>query len=170
MTTRQNFAIRWSPAIERKGYVQVPNLLIEHIAVLDIKSTELVFLLCLLRHRQTKLNPFPSLSTIGRYSGKARNTMQGAARSLEKKGFIRRIPRGGNQTNEYDVMPLVNRLESYAHPIEKSIPTHRNTNNRTYRKFDTEEDALKKTKIRRRYGNSGKVTSIGDVLSNKPWS
>lgn len=96
--------------------------------------------------------------------------MQAAARSLCEKGLIERVERGGNQTNEYDFEPLISRLESYTQPIRKTIPTYRKANKPTYRKFDNEEDALNKTKERRRNGSSGKLTSVGSVLKEKGWS
>lgn len=166
MTTPYDFTTKWSPAIKKKGYVQVPNLLIMHLADLDVRPTELMFLLTILVHRRTRKNPYPSLNTISNYGGKARGTMQGAARSLEKKGLIRRISRGGNKTNEYDITPLINRLESYAQPIEKLITTYRKTNNLSYREINTKEEALKKTKIRKLNGSCGKPTSIEEVLSH----
>lgn len=96
--------------------------------------------------------------------------MQAAARSLEAKGLVERVSRGGNKTNEYNVTPLQEKLETYAQPIRKSIPTYRNTINSSYRKIDTEEDVLEKTKRRRRFNKSIKPTSLKEVLNNKPWS
>lgn len=137
--SNHDFISKWSPAIKQKGYTQVPNLLIKHQSDLGITSTEMVVILGLLMHRRTKKNPYPSLSTLAGYGGKARNTVQGAARSLAAKGLIRRIFRGSNKTNEYDIMPLVERLESYTQPIGKLTPTCQETNDQTYRKPDTKK-------------------------------
>ena len=164
-----DFADKWSPAIKRKGYTQVPNLLIKHQADLGITSTEMVVIIGLLMHRRTKKNPYPSLNTIGSYGGKSRNTAQGAARSLEHKGLIRRIFRGGNKTNEYDIAPLVKRLESFTQPIENSIPTYQKPDSRRYQETDTKEEAVNNKQVVRPAGNSGKPAAIGDVLHSKGW-
>lgn len=170
MTPQHDFKNKWSPAIAQGGYTQIPNLLIIHTADLGITPTEFVFLACMLMYKRTRENPFPSLTTVSSYTGKSRNTMQAAARNLETKGLIERVSRGGNKTNEYNVTPLQEKLESYAQPIRKSIPIYRNTDSSSYRKIDTEEDALEKTKRRRRFNKSTKPTSLKEVLNNKTWS
>lgn len=162
-----SFSDKWSPAIEDKGYVQVPNLLIEHQDDLGITSPELVFLIGLLMHKWDSRNPFPSLTTVGAYSGKKRNTAQAAARSLEKKGFILRISRGGNETNEYDLAPLIDRLESCTQAVKKMIPTHRKVDSSSHRKIDNEEYHPNKTQEKRRRSGSGKLVPLKDVLMEK---
>lgn len=159
-----SFSDKWSSGIEDEGYVQFPNLLIKHQHDLGITSPELVFLLGLLVHKWDTRNPFPSLATVGTYSGKTRNTAQAAARSLENKGFILRVSRGGNETNEYDFNPLINRLESYSQVVKKSIPTHRKIDTYSHRIIDNEEYQPNKTQEKRRSTNSGKLSNVGDVL------
>lgn len=164
-----SFSDKWSVLIEDRGYTQIPNLLIRHMGDLGITPIEYAVINGLLSHQWSEENSFPSLNTISSYIGRSRGTAQSAVRSLENKGLIIRKPRGGNETNEYDFGPLVERLESYAQPIEKSIPTHRKTDNLGYRKVDTEEHSPNKTYLKRHSRNSGKPTHIGEVLSRKPW-
>jgi DNA-binding transcriptional MocR family regulator len=136
---------------------------------LGITPLEYTVISGLLSHQWSEDNPYPSLTTVSSYIDRSRGTAQAAVRSLEKKGFVIRISRGSNETNEYDFSPLVERLESYAQPIEKSIPTRLKMNNSTYRKVDTEEHSPNKTHLNRHSRNSGKPTHIGAVLSSRPW-
>jgi DNA-binding transcriptional MocR family regulator len=162
-----SFSDKWSVLIEDRGYTQIPNLLIRHMGDLGITPLEYAVISGLLSHQWSEDNPYPSLTTVSSYIGRSRGTAQAAVRSLENKGFVIRILRGSNETNEYDFRPLVERLKSYAQPIEKSIPTHRKTDNISYRKVDTEEYFPNKTHLKRRSINSGKPTHIGVVLKNR---
>src|SRR3990167_9804210 len=128
-----SFSNKWSAAIESEGYVQVPNLLIRHLGDLGITPVEFAVIVGLLSHMWTEGNPYPAVDTIASYIGRSRNSTQAAARNLDinegkGKGLVLRVPRG-NMTNEYDIKPLIKRLESYAQRIEKSIPAHRKANN-----------------------------------------
>lgn len=149
----------------------MPNLLIRHLGDLDITPIEFAVIVGLLSHQWTVAKPYPSLSTVASYIGRSRGTIQAAARSLdlneegEGKGLILRVSRGGNMTNEYDTSPLTKRLESYAQPIEKSIPTQRKADSLSHRKVDTEEYAANKTHRKRRNGNSGKLELLADIAA-----
>jgi hypothetical protein len=166
-----NFIRKWSEVIAKEGYVQVPNLLIRHLGDMKVTPVEFAVIVGLLSHMWDEKNPYPAVDTIASYIGRSRNSTQAAARSLDVdkghgKGLILRIPRG-NMTNEYDIRPLIKRLESYAQPIEKSIPSHRKSGDSTYREVDTEEYHPNKTQEKRRSTSSGKLSSAGDVLKDR---
>jgi DNA-binding MarR family transcriptional regulator len=169
MTSNYDFTIKWSPLLLGDGFTVIPNTLIEHQADLKITSSELNTIVGLLSFKWDDRKPWPSAATLSGYSGLAVHTIRTNLRNLEKKGFIKRHHING-RSNEYDFQPLLERLESYAHPIQKRIPSRSNLNSRPYSNMNTKEDALNKTKIRKRNGKSGKLTSLGEVLSNKPWS
>lgn len=170
-TQDYNFIRKWSKAIAKEGYVQVPNLLIRHLGDMKITPVEFAVIVGLLSHMWDEKNPYPAVETIASYIGRSRNSTQAAARSLDfnkgkGKGLVLRIPRG-NMTNEYDIRPLVKQLESYAQPIEKLIPSHRKVDSSTYREVDTEEYHPNKTQEKRRRTSSGKLVPLKDVLMEK---
>jgi DNA-binding MarR family transcriptional regulator len=169
MKTPYIFSNKWSTAIEDAGFTMVPNLLIKHQSDLGVTDPEIAVLVAILSFRWTNAMPYPSASKLGEYTGKSTNSVRDKTRSLENKGLIKRIHRQGT-SNEYDITPLIKRLDIYAHRIESSIPTYRKQSTHPYRKSDTKEEALKKTETRKRSGRSGKVTSIAEVLKSRPRS
>lgn len=167
--TRRSFIDNWTPFIAKNKFSQIPNLLIVHTGDLGITPIEFVLLVGLIKHRWDINKPYPSLVTLGRYCGKSRNTMQAAARSLERKGLLRRVFRDGKRTNEYDFKPLIKRLESYSQVIEKPTRVYRKTDNNTYRKLDTKKDSLKNTQLVISRKSCGKPTPIKDILPYGAW-
>jgi len=169
MKTPYLFSNKWSTEIEDAGFTMVPNLLIKHQSDLDITDPEIVVLVAILSFKWTDAMPYPSAGKLGEYTGKSTNSVRDKLRSLEAKGLITRVPRAGT-SNEYDFTPLEKRLVTYAHRAEISVPTYRKKSSHPYREFSTKEEEPKKTEIRKRNGSSGKLTPLGEVLSNKPWS
>lgn len=166
MKTPYHFSSKWSAAVDAQGFTAVPNLLVRYQGDLNITDAEMSVLIAILSFKWTNAMPYPSASTIGEYIGKSVNSVRDKLRSLEDKGLIERIPRPGT-SNEYNLTPLDMKLRTYAHPIENSIPVYRKQSGLPYREFETKEEALKKTKIKRRTKNSGKPTPAIDVLRNQ---
>lgn len=163
MKTPYHFSSKWSATVDAHGFTAVPNLLVRYQGDLCITDAEMSVLLAILSFKWTDAMPYPSANTIGEYIGKSVNSVRDKLRSLEDKGLIERLPRPGT-SNEYNLTPLDRKLCTYAHPTEKSIPVYRKQSSHPYRKIDTKEEALKKTKIKRRTKDSGKLTPAIDVL------
>ena len=152
---------RWSESLatSKRGYTVVTNVLLDTYNALGITEGELVFLLEELYYKWTTKNPRPSFRTIARKMGKARNTIQNYARSLEKKGLIKRHFKKG-LPSEISITPLVRILEILEpHPnldgegVKNII--------KVYQKVDTKEDAL------RRKDNNNSFKEIGKLLERR---
>jgi hypothetical protein len=122
-------ARKWDKGVIDRGWVGVPNLLLEHQGRLQISSSELNVLLALMKFWWSSgHDASPSIKTIANMLGKTEKTIQNNIRSLshrankpnglEKflpqnwKGFItvyrRKDPNNnGNLTNLYLFQPLV---------------------------------------------------------------
>lgn len=157
------FREKWSPQITKSGYTAIPNLLIRNQKKLGITTSEMVVLLGLLMHKWTSENPYPSVGSLSAYNGLDHKTIRKHLRSLEKKRVIKRIPRIG-QTNEYDFMPLIQRLDCYTRPTQIRVPHHSQTRGSPYSNLSTKEEAAKKTQRKRR---SAKPESIGNIMKNQ---
>jgi len=159
---QQTFDTRW-PGLENTGYVQVPNLLIEHQHDLNITHSEFVVLLGIMRHGQSKKTSYPGPKLLGSYNGLKKLQIQLNIRSLKKKGIISTRPRTGT-TNIYDISPLKEKLKSYTHGIKKVIHPYQKPNTPPYQEFNTKEEAIKKIK-RIRPISSGKPTPLADIMA-----
>ena len=170
MKTDYGFASKWTLLIAKSGYTALPNLLIQHQADLGITPSEMAVVIGLLAKKWSKSNPYPSVKTLSRQSGLAANTVRNQLRRLERKGLIKRKFRQGT-SSEYDFAPMVERLKSYAQlkqtPIQKQIPPRSNMNSPPHSNSDTKEEAAMKTKRKRQSQDSGKPTSIADILSDR---
>lgn len=159
-SSRSNFADKWSLAIEGRGFCAVPNCLLYCQANLGLTDIELAVLLNLLAHKFTAKHPYPAAATIGKHIGKSHQTVRASLRSMEHKGILRRIPRKGT-TSEYDVSPLIHKLEHHtcSNPIEKQIGAYPILNRPPYSFSNTKED-----NPRRKMNKNEGFSSIGDNL------
>lgn len=113
------FADRWSPAIASSGYTGVPTLLLAHYADAGLSAVQAMFLVHLLSfYRKPKDQPYPRYQLVADMMGFTKTYVAGMARKLERSGWIRRNPRpksrDRNQSNKFDLQPLVNRLDEIA--------------------------------------------------------
>jgi hypothetical protein len=74
------------------GYVPVPDVLLEEYARLTppITGQELLFILHLMLYKWDRRPPFPSYAAIAGRMGVSDSTVRKLARSLKKKGYLRR--------------------------------------------------------------------------------
>ena len=95
------------------GFSQVPDVLLKSQSQLGLDCTEFVILLNVLSHWWFKgRNPFPTTFTLAKRAGVSMRTAQRAIKAMEAKGLISKT-RGVNG-REYDLEPLVNKLNSIA--------------------------------------------------------
>lgn len=164
MNTNSSFSDKWSPAIAAKNFTQVPNLLIEHLADLDITPSEMVVITSLLYFKWTDRMPYPSAKTLSNMTGLSVHTIRTNLRRLQKKKLIVRHFREGI-TNEYDFKPLIKRLGTYAQPIQKRAPLHTKSNKPPYAKVNTNKDSVNRYSSIKRTRNCGKTSSVGQVIA-----
>ncbi|WMS89300.1 helix-turn-helix domain-containing protein [Pleionea litopenaei] len=112
-------ARRWTKGVIEFGWTGIPNILIENQQRLELNSIQFNILVVLLKHWWEKSNhPFPSKKTIAEITGKDRSTVQRNIREMEARGLIAREKRskasGGQDSNRYDLTPLVERLKQLA--------------------------------------------------------
>lgn len=160
------FANKWSYQLQTDGFTPIPNTLIKNQAKLKITDAELVVIVSLASFKWDRQMPYPSVATLCSFTGKTSGAVRNNLRNLEKKGFIKRVYRE-NQTNKYDLSPLIKVLNSYTQPIKKSIHHSYKLDTLPYQKNDTKEYAANKTKVKTRREFSEKPTSLGELLRRR---
>lgn len=168
MTTNKThtFSDKWSYRLQSDGFTAIPNTLIKNQARLGITDPEMVVIVSLASFKWNRQMPYPSVATLSGFTGKTTGAVRNNLRNLEKKGLIKRIYRE-NQTNKYDLSPLINVLDSYAQTIKKSTLPSRKFSTAPYQKNDTKEYAANNTKTRTRRRFSGKPIPLGELLSRR---
>lgn len=106
----QTIADRWTPAIAARGYTPAANAFMENYAALEITNSEAMFLMQLMYHKRSKKMPYPKFAVIAKRMGITPTAARNHARSLQAKGFIKRVFRSGS-TNQFDLKPLFDAIE-----------------------------------------------------------
>lgn len=114
----KSFSNRWSKHLKKYGHTQISGIFLNFYSLLNLSNEEVMFLIHCFSYKWTDNHPYPSFNTIAVKMGNKRNTIQGYARSLERKGFIKRINRSG-QSSKIDLYPLIEILERLA-PYQNS--------------------------------------------------
>jgi hypothetical protein len=101
---------RWGGHTEifSDGFTALPRSFLRHAAHLQpysLTPIQILFVAELMYHKWDERNPFPSYQTIADRMGRSVQYTRDVARSLERKGYLRRIVRVG-QPNEFDLQPL----------------------------------------------------------------
>lgn len=150
---KYDFTSKWSAEVEKWGYTEMPNLLITNQQYLDISNAEMVVLINLLMYKWTVKNPYPAVASLSRHTGMSSNTVRTHLRLLEKKKLLKRIGRK-SLTNEYNLVPLINKLRGVASvgkpPAQKRAFVYSKSNSNPYSYLNTKEDAAKNTNKRKR--------------------
>jgi DNA-binding MarR family transcriptional regulator len=73
-------------------------------------NAEALLVIHLMRHKWDEAPPFPGFKTLARRMGMTATSARNHARSLEKKGYLKRQKRVGT-TNTFDLTPLFQALE-----------------------------------------------------------
>jgi len=161
MKKDKSWGARWGEIIANRGCHPVPNEFLNHYREIGISSGEALFIIHLTQYKQTSDNPYPSFYTIAKKMGKSRSVIQGYARSLENKGFIKRIPQKG-WTNQVDISLLIKRVETLCGNLNKVIVEKPTTH---YAEFITKKEMIKKENISIRFQRN--FESSEDILKRK---
>lgn len=105
---------RWTESLTNTGWTPVSDFFLDAYAKLDpaITNAEAMLVIHLLRHKWDEDPPFPGFSTLARRMGISQTAARAHARSLEKKGYLKRQMRVGT-TNKFDLQPLFTALEKF---------------------------------------------------------
>lgn len=108
----QSIGNRWTPALVKGGWTPVSTYFIDNYHRLDPKFTSLEAMLVihLIRHKWDERNPYPTFGTLSERMGISATATRNHARSLEKKGYLRRLMTKGS-SNQFDLKPLFKALE-----------------------------------------------------------
>jgi hypothetical protein len=91
----------------------IPTALHERAAEFKFSDKDRLLIIELLSYKWTRANCFPSVETLATRLGWNERTVQRVASSLEKRGFLRRIPRR-LRPNEFDLSGLFEKLNTPA--------------------------------------------------------
>ncbi len=111
--------MKWGKDVLARKWTIVPNLLIENLAALGVRTSQLAVLLVLIKYWWEKdRHPFPAMSTVADQLGIRRAAVQRTINILVKKEIIskkrRKSNQNGNISNEYNLGPLVAKLKVLA--------------------------------------------------------
>lgn len=117
---------RWTPALCSGGWTPVSDFFLENYHALPrpIKTAEAMLVIHIVRHKWTQEKPFPSLKRLAKRMGISATAVRNHLRSLDKKGYVKRVPRSGF-SNAFDLEPLFRALEE----LKNSLPRERNPAN-----------------------------------------
>ena len=118
----RNVAERWSTALADKGWTSISNQFLECYSRLSPSIThgEAMFIVHLMQYKWDQSAPFPSLVTIAKRMGISTTSARSLARSLEKKGYLRREGQKG-RTNRYHLKRLFEALEAFVEEPQSTI-------------------------------------------------
>jgi hypothetical protein len=118
---QRKVADRWTPALAEGGWVPVSNFFLDHYRELPIplSTHEVVMVLHILRHKWTEKVPWPSAKRLAKRMGISSTAARTHIRTLEKKGYLRKLPRAG-WSNGLDLTPLFEALEALKVVIDRA--------------------------------------------------
>ena len=126
----RTYAARWKhPELLQAGYLVVPSDFLRYYSQLKPDSLthgEVLLVLHLMDFKWDQAAPFPSYATLARRMGVTTKMARRYARTLEQKGFLRRMRRGG-YTNLFDLTPLFDKLLEVVkvdHPKDPGVGDH----------------------------------------------
>jgi hypothetical protein len=116
---------RWSPKLVEgvkntglRGYVPVVRTFLRLYHRLGLSAAQALFVIHLLDFKRDANAPFPSYARIARYMGVQAKAVQRYARTLERKGLLRRETRNG-ESNRFDLQPLFERVEELMDDVDE---------------------------------------------------
>ena len=111
-TKSREVSQRWTSALVKDGWTPVSDFFLDDYWKLQppIKGAEVLLLVHLLRYKWDKNAPFPAFKTLAKKMGVSATAVRNHARSLERKGYLRREMQVGS-TNRFDLTPLFKALE-----------------------------------------------------------
>jgi DNA-binding MarR family transcriptional regulator len=98
--------------LSSKGWTPVCDYFLDSYSKLNpkISNLEALLIIHLIRHKWDAEAPFPGFKTLSKRMGITATSARNHARSLEHKGYLKRLKRVGT-TNKFDLTPLFRALE-----------------------------------------------------------
>lgn len=121
---KRDIASRWTAGLVQGGWTPISDFFLEHYSDLDpaLTTVEAMLVIQLMRHKWDSGLPYPAFKTLSKRMGLSDTAVRGHARRLEKKGYLRRVPRQG-YPSQFDLQPLfeaLERLQAGARPADQS--------------------------------------------------
>lgn len=103
---------RWTPALMKTGFTPVSIFFLENYSALPnpLTHAEALLVIQLMRHKFDREAPYPGFARLAKRMGVTSTAVRGYARSLERKGYLRREMRT-SLTNKFHLEPLFDALE-----------------------------------------------------------
>lgn len=117
---------RWTAPLIRAGYTVIPNAILLRQRAIGIDSIDLNIIAQIASYWWSKEKlPYPSKQRIADAIGIDASTVRRRLAALEKAKLVRRIQRpgthGGNDTNLYDLSPLIAAATPFAAEMIEEI-------------------------------------------------
>jgi len=116
----RSIASRWTASLAVHGWTPISDFFLDQYRQLGITNLEAMFIVHLVRHKWTAEMPFPGFKRLAKRMGMTPTAVRAHARSLEKKGLLRRVERSG-KANLFDLRPLFEKLEQRILPQPKEV-------------------------------------------------
>ena len=119
----QSIANRWTTKLVSGGWTPISTYFIDNYHRLNprLSSLEAMLIIQLIRHKWDERDPHPTFTTLAKRMGISATATRNHARSLEKKGYLRRIPTQGS-SNHFDLKPLFAALERLLASDKAALP------------------------------------------------
>ena len=123
----KTFKAKWGDDIADAGFTAVPNILIEKLHALGLRSIDTTVLLVLLKYWWVSDQfPYPSKQTIAEQLGVQPRTVQRSIANLRELALIETTKRPGPQgTNEYSFGGLIKFLSPHAKKANAQRAEHK---------------------------------------------
>lgn len=117
---------KWSKPVMGLGFTPLPNLLLRAQGKLKINPMQFNVLVQMVNHWwDADKDPYPAKDSIARRMGKSPRMVQRYVTQLEKKGFVKRVPRFNGQkaqtSNAYSLEGLVKKLQALEPEFTKEM-------------------------------------------------
>jgi len=108
----RDVAQRWTSKLSDAGWTPVSDVFLKHYGEMDppITTPEAMVIIQLMVNKWDANPPYPGFKGIAKRMGITDTAVRTHVRRLERKLYLKRIPRPGN-TNEFDLQPLFAALE-----------------------------------------------------------
>ena len=110
----RDVAQRWTSKLSAAGWTPISDIFLKHYAEMDppITTPEAMVIIQLMVNKWDASPPYPGFKGIAKRMGMTDTAVRTHVRRLEKKEYLKRIPRPGN-TNEFVLEPLFSALEEF---------------------------------------------------------
>lgn len=109
--TLRTVSNRWTPRLAAQGWTPISSLFLQHYHQLNIRPVEALFIIHLMSFKWNKKAPFPRFGVLAKQMGVTAAAVRSYARSLERKGFLKRQARFGS-ASRFLLQPLFDALHA----------------------------------------------------------